>query len=155
MDWLLRFFLQRFIRRGTLHVSTAHGTRFTCGDGTGTPIAVHFETAAAQRHILFDPEMALGESYMDGALAIDNASITDLLELLLGQPTMAPSWAKPLWLIRYVMRHIHQFNSRRRAKRNVARHYDLDSRLYSLFLDSTKISTTPNSRRSAISRRNS
>src|SRR5947207_15003868 len=51
---------------------------------------------------------------------------------------MAPAWAKLLRLFRYVMRRLHQLNSPRRAKRNVARHYDLDGRLYSLFLDSDR-----------------
>src|SRR6202012_1329342 len=35
-------------------------------------------------------------------------------------------------------RHRRQFNLRRRSKNNVAHHYDLDGRLYSLFLDSDK-----------------
>src|SRR5262249_25422211 len=35
----------------------------------------------------------------------------------------------------YLLRHIKQFNPRGRSRDNVARHYDLDGRLYSLFLD--------------------
>ena len=35
-------------------------------------------------------------------------------------------------------RHLRQFNWRGRAKNNVAHHYDLDGRLYSLFLDADK-----------------
>src|SRR6202000_751188 len=41
------------------------------------------------------------------------------------------------WL-RYLVRHWQQFNPRDRSKNNVARHYDLDGRLYSLFLDADK-----------------
>jgi cyclopropane-fatty-acyl-phospholipid synthase len=138
MDRLLRFFLQTFVRRGSLEVMLADGTRFSCGDRTGTAIRIRFTTKAAQRHILLDPEMAFGECCMDGTLVVENATITDLVELVLSQPTFAPSWAKPLQKLRFVARHIQQFNSRRRSKRNVARHYDLDGRLYSLFLDSDR-----------------
>src|SRR6185437_7962112 len=47
-------------------------------------------------------------------------------------------WAKLQWWLRYLVRHVRQFNPRGRSKDNVARHYDLDGRLYSLFLDADK-----------------
>jgi cyclopropane-fatty-acyl-phospholipid synthase len=37
--------------------------------------------------------------------------------------------------VRYLLRRLQQFNPRFRARRNVAHHYDLDGRLYRLFLD--------------------
>jgi cyclopropane-fatty-acyl-phospholipid synthase len=49
-----------------------------------------------------------------------------------------PHWARPQYLIRYLARRIAQFNPRKRARRNVAHHYDLDGRLYSLFLDADR-----------------
>jgi len=54
------------------------------------------------------------------------------------QPEILPRWAKLQWWLRYLVRHIRQFNPRSRARGNVAHHYDLDGRLYSLFLDSDK-----------------
>jgi cyclopropane-fatty-acyl-phospholipid synthase len=138
MDRLLRFFLQTFVRRGSLHVTLADRTSFTCGNGSGPVIRIRFTSKAAQRHIVLDPDMAFGECYMDGTLVIENAKIVELLDLVLGQPAFAPVWAKPLQQVRFVTRHIQQFNSRQRSKRNVAHHYDLDGRLYSLFLDSDR-----------------
>ena len=49
-----------------------------------------------------------------------------------------PRWARLQWCLRYLVRHIRQFNPRRRSKNNVAHHYDLNGRLYSLFLDADK-----------------
>ncbi len=138
MDQLLRFFLQNFVRHGSLDVTLADGCRFSCGDGTGNLIRVRFASEAAQRHILLDPEMALGECFMDETLVIENASIVELLNLVMDQPTFAPAWAKPLQKVRFLARHLQQLNSRRRARRNVAHHYDLDGRLYALFLDSDR-----------------
>ena len=135
MDRLLQFFLSRFIRRGSVTFTTASGFTFTCGDGTGRPVAVRFLTAAAERHLLLDPELALGEIYTDGTLVMEQGSIADLLAIALGQPDAMPRWAKLQFWIRYVARHWQQFNPRPRARRNVARHYDLDGRLYRLFLD--------------------
>ncbi|MGB3865357.1 MAG: cyclopropane-fatty-acyl-phospholipid synthase family protein [Xanthobacteraceae bacterium] len=138
MDRLLQFILERFIRRGALTVIRADGTRFTCGDGTGEPVAIRFTTRAAERQVLLDPEMAFGEVYTDGTLIVEQGTIADALAIALDQPDMIPRWAKLQWWARYLIRNIQQFNPRSRSKNNVARHYDLDGRLYSLFLDSDK-----------------
>jgi cyclopropane-fatty-acyl-phospholipid synthase len=138
MDRLLRFFMDQFIRRGAMTFTTATGATFTCGDGTGTPVAVRFLTATAERRILLDPELALGELYMDGTFVVERGSIADVLAIVLDQPDMLPRWAKLQWWLRYMVRHAQQFNPRGRSRNNVERHYDLDGRLYSLFLDADK-----------------
>jgi cyclopropane-fatty-acyl-phospholipid synthase len=138
MDRLLRYFLQKFIRRGAMTFTTAAGEKFTCGDGTGPHIFVRFLSADAERRVLRNPELALGEIYMDGSFIVENGSIADALAILMDQPHAVPHWARPQWWLRYMARHVRQFNPRGRARNNVAHHYDLDGRLYSLFLDSDK-----------------
>jgi cyclopropane-fatty-acyl-phospholipid synthase len=140
MDRLLQLAFGSIVRRGNLRVTTAHGTTFVLGDGTGTPVAVRFKTLAAERDILIDPELKLGEAYMDGVFVVEEGSIADLLALVLGQGHIgAPwRWAQPQWMLRFLWRHLQQFNPRSRARRNVAHHYDLDGHLYSLFLDSDR-----------------
>src|ERR1700685_3057018 len=66
MDRLLSYFLAQFICRGTMTFTTASGASFTCGDGPGEPVAVRFLTTDAERRILLNPELALGEVYMEG-----------------------------------------------------------------------------------------
>jgi cyclopropane-fatty-acyl-phospholipid synthase len=138
MDRLLRYFLHQFIRRGAITFTTADGEKFTCGDGTGPHVFVRFLTADAERRVLRNPELALGEIYMDGHFVVENGSIADALSILMDQPQALPRWAKPYWWLRYLARHFRQFNLRGRSRNNVAHHYDLDGRLYSLFLDSDK-----------------
>src|SRR5471030_175280 len=138
MDRLLRYFLKQFIRRGTMRFTTASGAEFSCGDGTGTPVAVRFLTTEAERRVLLNPELALGEIYMDGSFVVENGSIADALAILMDQPGILPRWAKLQWWLRYLARHARQFNPRGRSKNNVAHHYDLDGRLYALFLDADK-----------------
>jgi len=138
MDRLLRSLLTSFIRRGSMTFTTASGATFTCGDGTGDPVHARFVTRKAERRILLHPELALGEAYMDGTFAIEQGTIADALAILMGQPDALPNWAKLQWWGRYFGRHLRQFNLRSRARRNVAHHYDLDGRLYSLFLDADK-----------------
>jgi cyclopropane-fatty-acyl-phospholipid synthase len=136
VDRLLPILLGRFIRRGSFSVTTAGGKTHTFGDGTGRRVAVRFATAQAQRAVLLDPELKLGEAYMDGTLVVEQGSIADVLAILLRQePIASPNWALPPRLLRHLFRRLQQFNLRSRSRRNVAHHYDLDGRLYSLFLD--------------------
>ena len=73
---------------------------------------------------------------MDGTFVVEQGSIADVLAILLRQDHIAaPTWALPGRLVRYLFRRLQQFNLRSRSRRNVAHHYDLDGRLYALFLD--------------------
>jgi cyclopropane-fatty-acyl-phospholipid synthase len=138
MEGLLHLSLCKFINRGNLSVTTANGERFACGDGTGEPVAIRFLTHDAERHILLNPELAFGEAYMDGSFVVEQGSIADALGILFDQPEILPDWAKVRWWARFLVRHAKQFNLRRRSRNNVAHHYDLDGRLYSLFLDADR-----------------
>ena len=138
MDRLLEFLLKTFIRRGTFRVTTSRGTVLTFGDGTGRPVSVRFASRAAEWAILLDPELKFGEAYMDGSFVVEQGSIADVLAIMLGQNTDVPHWARLQGLLRYLNRRLSQFNPRKRSRRNVAHHYDLDGRLYSLFLDADR-----------------
>ena len=138
MDRLLQFLLETFIRRGTFRVTTSRGTVLTFGDGTGQPVSVRFASRAAEWGILLDPELKFGESYMNGAFVVEQGSIADVLAICLGQKSEVPHWARPQGWLRYLRRRLSQFNPRPRARRNVEHHYDLDGRLYSLFLDADR-----------------
>jgi cyclopropane-fatty-acyl-phospholipid synthase len=143
-EWFIGRLLQRalvsFIHTGTLKVVTSDGDVFTVGDGSGKPLTIRFTSAAAQLGILLDPDLKFGEAYMDDTLVVDEGSIADVLALAMSQDRSAKStrWAKPQWLLRYLGRRLDQSNSRKRARKNVAHHYDLNGQLYSLFLDSDR-----------------
>ena len=140
MGWILRTAFASFIHTGTLRVTTVGGETFTVGDGSGKPLAIRFTSRSAQLGTLLDPDLKVGEAYMDGTLLVEEGTVADLLALALSQDRSArpTRWAKPQWLIRYLARRLEQFNSRDRAHANVAHHYDLDGRIYSLFLDSDR-----------------
>lgn len=134
---LLRTFLDRVVRKGTLKVETKSGAHFTVGDGSGERIAVWLADLAAARQLLLRPEFALGELYMTGRLVVTQGSIYDLIALLgcnLGSGS-TPGIARAYSRARMALRPLHQRNTARRAKRNVAHHYNLHGRLYRLFLD--------------------
>jgi cyclopropane-fatty-acyl-phospholipid synthase len=138
MKGLLRRLLSQFIRRGSITFTTADGKTFSCGDGSGRPVAARFLTRDAELRVITNPELALGEIYMEGSFVIEQGSIADLLAIVMDQPDIMPRWAKAQWWVRYLVRPLRQYNLRSRSRNNVAHHYDLDGRLYSLFLDADK-----------------
>ncbi len=139
MDRLLQFLLGHFIRRGNLRVTTSRGAVFTLGDGTGKAVAIRFVTRAAEWALLRDPELTFGESYMDGSLVVEQGTIADVLKVVMRQQQdEPPRWARLQFFLRFLRRRWAQFNPPRRSQKNVAHHYDLDGRLYSLFLDADR-----------------
>ena len=137
MNRVLVLFLDNIIRHGALEVETADGAKRTFGDGSGPPLAIRIADPGAERALMLDPELALGELYMDGRLQVTGGDLYDLVALA-ATNTLGYSHlglAKALGAVRFYFRRLHLRNGRRRSKRNIAHHYDLDSRLYPLFLD--------------------
>ncbi len=129
--------LRSLVRSGHLCVRDWKGEVRAFGDGTGNPVAIRFQDQNIERALLLDPQLALGEGYMDGRIQMEAGSIYDLLSLLvrnLNQNSL-PGWMQLADKFRYLTRLPRQWNGRRRAKRNVSHHYDLPSALYELFLD--------------------
>jgi len=140
LDRLLQKVLALIVRSGTLRVTTVAGNSFTVGDGSDPTLALRFTSHTAELGILSDPELRFGEAFTDGTLIVEQGSIADVLALVMAQTSaLRPArWARPQWLARYLGRRLGQLNPRARARRNAAHHYDLDGRLYALFLDADR-----------------
>ena len=136
MSRLLKNFFEQFIVEGAIEVTSAADNRYTIGEGSGTSPAVRFADRAAELRLLSNPALALGELFMEGRLVVTRGSIYDVLALA----TRNLALQRPSRLLRMreglsmALRRFHQRNSKHRSKRNVAHHYDLDGRLYELFL---------------------
>ena len=127
--------LRRFVRVGRLVVSEEGGRPVVYGDGSGPEIRLHFAKGWALRMAL-NPDLALGEAYMEGGMVIEQGDLWGLCELIgrnLGQYRDPP---KPIMrLLTHIGRLTQQWNDRSAARRNVAHHYDLSHDLYRRFLD--------------------
>lgn len=137
MNRLLETFLARTVKAGRLEVIDASGALHRFGDGSGVLVRLRIRSAPAEWAVLLDPEMNLGEQYMDGGYDIEAGTILDLLTLIrinVGGRGRT-WWTSALAALRSSIRGLVENNSRRRARTNVQRHYDLDGRLYTLFLD--------------------
>lgn len=138
MNRLLVNYLASILKHGSLEIIDAKGKLHRFGDGSGTPVRARFTSAAAERAVMMNPELKLGETFMDGGFVVEQGSIYDLLAVVL-QNTGGGGrswWMRTLYRLRVLTRRFRQWNTPFRARQNVAHHYDLDGRLYSLFLDS-------------------
>jgi cyclopropane-fatty-acyl-phospholipid synthase len=140
VERMLHRVLRVLVGAGDLTIRLADWTSFRVGDGGAPRVVCRLTDKAAARELLLDPEMSFGELYTDGRLVLDDGGLLDLLELLLrthrGDRSKLPS--RGLSGIRRMVRILNERNPIDRAKKNVAHHYDLDGRLYDLFLDADK-----------------
>ena len=136
---LLDRLFRKMIRDGELTVIDSSGKTHVYG--TPNPakpgVTVRLADASVANRIAFNPALGAGEGYMDGRIIIEKGDIRQLVDLV----TWNLRWQRDnpvrfaLWRQASIAAKIDQINFARRSKRNVAHHYDLDDRLYDLFLD--------------------
>ncbi len=137
---LLARFLTRLIRSGRLTVIDANGRTYIFGPEDGQPAAtMRVHDRSLHTKLALNPRLYLGEAYMDGTLTIEEGSLRDYLEIVVMNMAklelnrferMARRFERLLMLA--------QHNPIRRARRQVAHHYDLSDTLYDLFLDNDR-----------------
>ena len=129
--------LKSLVRQGDLTVTDSMGQTRHYGDGTSPKAHIKFTTRSAARKVALDPDLFVGECYMDGSLVMVKGTIYDFIAL--GMKNTSGSHDHPLHKLvaktRMAFRRLHQHNPVGKAKENVAHHYDLSGKMYDLFLD--------------------
>ena len=132
--------LASLLRKGTLVVHMPNGRIGRYGDGGAPEVTVRLHDPAILPRLLRNPDLAVGEGYMDGTLTIDGDDLHGFLEIALTNTAADQDlwWRTAIRRVRSTGRWLAQFNPASRARQNVAHHYDLSGELYDLFLDSDK-----------------
>ncbi len=137
MRSLLHAILARFVTVGRLTVRFPDGHIAAYGPG-GLPIAgASIGTWRTVRGLLSNPALVFGEAYVSGDIEPLDCRLEDLMDLLFGNLEVGgrhPGLSLRR-LIARALRQAAQYNPVPTSRRNVAHHYDLSGRLYSLFLD--------------------
>ena len=127
----------KLVHSGTLVVYFPDQSFERYGDGTLPRITLRLISASALRQLVINPDLGLGEAYMNGDLVIDDDDLHGLLRLLI--INLAPSrriwWHRLAEAARFALRGAAQTNGHTKSRRNVEEHYDLSGELYDLFLD--------------------
>ena len=144
LDRLTEKLLQRafapLVKTGRLEVITPSGKALIFGDGGQPQARLRFADRRAILALLRDPDLNFGELFMQQRLLVEQGTVYDVLELVLRGARQVPVSAtvRMLDAWRMKLRPLLQNNLRGRSRANVAHHYDLDDRLYQLFLDSER-----------------
>lgn len=132
----LHILLSKIIKTGSLTVRGSSGEQHY-GDGGGRRVAIRFTDEAAERALVRDPQLQLGELYMDGRLVVEEGDVYEFLALIKDN-TLEEGLTLSMVLNGIRRMIVSQFRNRvpiNHNRRNVAHHYDLDEKLFSLFLD--------------------
>ena len=144
--WLLLKLLARTILHGRLTLIEAGGARHEFG--TAHPdypeVVMRFADAGVARAIMRNPRLGFGEAWLDGRILFEQGDIASFLTLFRknaswekGGEGLKPkaAWRRGL---NAIVGRVDRINWERKSKRNVAHHYDLDDRLFDLFLDADR-----------------
>ncbi|MDY0884107.1 class I SAM-dependent methyltransferase [Dongia soli] len=126
--------LKTVIRTGSLRLIDGAGRIHGYGDASPPYCTVRLRARHLNYTLALNPELSIGEAYMNGLLTIEDGSLYDLLEIAAKN---FQNFERVPWfsLLSSVMRRLKQYNPIDRARGNVAHHYDLSGQLYDLFLD--------------------
>ncbi|MDC0116045.1 cyclopropane-fatty-acyl-phospholipid synthase family protein [Octadecabacter sp.] len=129
---------KRTVDVGTLEVTYPSGNVQNYGDGTLEKLHIRFVDDDAMKKLYSDPELQFPELYMHGKLVIEEGNIYDLV-LLSKLNRSKKKFVTPPAAVRTAGRILQRKMKRTilpdASKRNVAHHYDLDEKLFRLFLD--------------------
>ena len=137
MKKLLSSLLTHLICRGTLLVTWPDNSMSEFAGASGPSARIRLNNWQTVRRLALNPGLVFGESYMDGTLEPSGCSLYELLDLVMLNSSVEVRHPVLRWhrVARGLTRRLRQINDPSRAQQHVAHHYDLDSHLYSLFLD--------------------
>lgn len=132
--------VDKLLTKGSITLKLPGHAPETYGAGGGKHLTVRFTDRKVAFDILKNPHLGIGEAYMDGRVIIEDGTILDLLEMI----TAANPWEdlgdgpRALSRGKSGLLKLLKPNNLKRARKNVAHHYDLKDELYELFLDEDK-----------------
>ena len=134
--------IQQFISVGSLRIDingfqSLHLKSKKTDIKTGQSVVIGLSNKKALRRMVFNPELAVGELYMDGDLWVIDGSLEDFIILVFDNRQY---WEQHILgkLYRFLQKILGIFstiNRPKKSKQNVAHHYDLNDPLYDSFLD--------------------
>ena len=126
------------LTRGRITLVQPDGSRETYGPGGGKELTVRFADKRVAFDLVRNPRLAVGEAYMNGRLVVEDGTILDLLQLIVGANRWEDGGQGRAVLKKGKIKGLKKLfrrNDPSKSRRNVAHHYDIGNELYGLFLD--------------------
>ena len=132
--------LKTFIVQGNITIKFPDGNIKQIGQRGKASVVISLLEQDLPKKLILNPDLALGESYTNGTLVIENDDLFGLLKILANNATTQQNhWLSKLVKLRQnTFKRFYQRNRILGAKVNVAHHYDLSPELYEMFLDTDR-----------------
>ncbi|WP_374643759.1 class I SAM-dependent methyltransferase [Tabrizicola sp.] len=136
-----------------MRLTLADGTTHAIGPGGPPEVEVVLHDPTLPRRFFRNPDLAMGEAYMDGRLTIADNDIRSFITFALrnARGRQVPWPVAALGRLARRVRSWTLWNHMGVARRNVAHHYDISDELYGLFLGPTRQYTCAYFRRPEMS----
>lgn len=137
---LLARLVRELVKTGSLTVHLPNGEVVSGGNGQEPRVTMRLHDKALPRNLILNPELKLGEAYMDEKLTIDGDDVRGLLTIIVKnfQQGNLPWFQQLARDIRIAKRKWDQWIPKTSARKNAHHHYDISTPFYYLFLDEDK-----------------
>jgi cyclopropane-fatty-acyl-phospholipid synthase len=135
---LLARFLNQIFKKDGFILIDADKKKYIIGEPKKKePITIKLLDKKLHYKLLINPDLYFGEAYTDGTLQIENAEISEFLDIaLMNIGRNEFNYLSYLMnKLRGSYRYLTNFNFIKKSKMNVSHHYDISDDLYDLFLD--------------------
>ncbi len=122
---------------GTLEIIDSNDKIYKFGN-SNPYVCIRLKSKSIERKLFLNPNLYLGEAYMNEELVLEKGTIEDFINLITNRYDEFISNNKFYKFYEYlssVFMPLQQINQLVNSKKNVAHHYDLNEDLYRLFLD--------------------
>lgn len=134
---ILSYLIGPLIKVGHLEIELPGAEVLTFGNPSDKKVRVTIKDRRTLRGLVLNPDLALGEAYMDNSIVIENDDLYGLLSLFTKNISNQPDsrMSKFIALRSKLLFWFQRSNLPSLSKKNVEHHYDLSPELYKLFLD--------------------
>ena len=132
--------LKKSVKFGTLTVIDADGRAHDFAGEGGPSATIRLTDPALHFHLFHNPQLAMGEAYMDGTLRVEEGTLRDFIEICAANQRGLEATTSQRFLnfFRDINAAARTHNPIGKAQHKVAHHYDLRDELFDLFLDSDR-----------------
>ena len=123
--------------KGRLEIVDYYKNKYYFGEGKDFS-KIRLTNKSIERKLFFNPSLHLGEGYMNGEILIEEGSLDDFIKIISSSYFEFKSTNKIFNMyegISTLFKSFQQINKLVKSKQNVAHHYDLNEKIYKLFLD--------------------
>lgn len=136
---LLDYVFKPFVKVGCLRIIDSRGKTQSYAGSPGLNLTLRLHNRQTESLFLWQPELAMGEGYMNGTITLEQGTLYQLLDFATQNLHLNAYRIgichRMFYAIAKMLSRIQQYNPIDRAHKRISHHYDLNETFFRLFLD--------------------